>query len=93
MNTWFYWNTCRDTIKDKGISYYVIRLTDKENYVYEKHYVDYEHSLYTTYEVQSGTGVTKDNISDKNTELKEINDTLQNVALVDSLVKTITVQK
>ncbi len=93
INTWFYWNTCRDTIKDKGISFYVIRLEWQDAYVYEKHYIDYVHGLHTIYEIETWTGVTKDNIAEKNTQLKEENDTFQTVPLVDSLVKTITIQE
>lgn len=88
INTWFYWNTCRDLIKDKAISFNVIRL-EGEQYIYQKHYVDFINSFYGTYDIQTGTGVTKDNIAEKNTELKELNDTFSNVSLVDGLFKDI----
>gem|GEM_PF-3401517 len=93
INTWFYWNTCRDTIKDKGISFYVVLLGKDDTYIYQKHYVDFIHDFYGIYEVDRGTGVTKDNISEKNTKLKEINDTFENIDVVDSLMTTITAQK
>lgn len=70
LNTWYYWNTCRDVIKEKWISFYVIRL-DWDNYFYEKHYIDYNHLLYWTLLIETWTWVDSENISDKNEELKE----------------------
>ena len=43
--SWYYWNTCRDIIKDNWISFYVLSLVG-DTYVYEKHYVDLVHELY-----------------------------------------------
>jgi hypothetical protein len=53
INTWYYWNTCRDIIKDKGIKFNVIRL-EGDNYVYERHYIDFIHGFYGVYELESG---------------------------------------
>ena len=88
INTWFYWNTCRDFIKEKAITFNVIRLQD-EGYVYQKHYVDYINSFYGVYDIETGTWVTKENIKEKNAELKEKNDTFSNISLVDGLFKDI----
>ena len=88
LNTWFYWNTCRDIIKEKGISFYVLRL-DGEKYVYEKHYIDYVHGFYATYTVDTGTGIDKDTIAEKNSEFKERNDGFVLVEVTDSLMKSI----
>ncbi len=85
----YYWNTCRDIVKDKGISVYVIRL-DWDNYIYEKHYIDYTNWLYGVLELAVGTDVTKDNIEEKNNELKEINSTFEKTTEVDKLFRTIS---
>ena len=88
INTWFYWNTCRDLLKDKAISFNVLRINGEE-YVYQKHYVDFINSFYGTYDIETGTWVTKENIAEKNTEFKERNDTFSNITLIDSLFKDI----
>lgn len=78
-----YWNTCRPIVKEKGFSFYVLRL-EWENYVYEKHYVDTIHSIYAVYEVEVWEWVTKENLPEKNNELK-LKEFL-NVKLVDKLM-------
>ncbi len=88
INTWFYWNTCRDLLKDKAISFNVLRINGEE-YVYQKHYVDFVNSFYGTYDIETGTGVTKENIQEKNTEFKERNDTFSGISVVDSLFRDI----
>jgi len=88
INTWFYWNTCRDLLKDKVITFYVVKLNGEE-YVYEKHYVDYVNSFYGVYDVQTGTWITKDNIAEKNKELKALNEEFENTTQVDRLFKEI----
>jgi hypothetical protein len=69
-STWLYWNTCRPTVQGKGVSFYAVRLAGDNSYVYEKHYLDYSNELHGILELESGTWVTKDNIWEKNTELK-----------------------
>jgi hypothetical protein len=88
QKSWYYWNTCRDIIKDEWISFYVTRL-DWEDYYYEKHYLDFKHWFYWIYEIEKGQWVDKDNISDKNKELKELNETFTQVEIVDNLFKKI----
>ena len=92
INTWYYWNTCRDIIKDEGISYYVLRLNG-DTYNYEKHYVDYNHNLYWVYTVKSWIDADKENIQTdiaaQNKELKEKNEDFKQVEVVDSLFKEI----
>lgn len=73
MSGWYYWNTCRDIIKDKWISFFVVRL-DGDNYFYEKHYIDFKYWFYWVLELEKWEWVTKDNIKEKNSELKEWND-------------------
>lgn len=70
MKTWYFWNTCRDIVPGKGISFSLIRI-EGEKYVYEKHFLDFSHNWYATLELETWTGVTKDNIEEKNTQLKE----------------------
>ena len=86
ITTWFYWNTCRDLVKDSGIYYNVVRL-DGDDYVYERHYVDFIHGFYGTYELERGQWVTKETIAEKNTELKEAK--FENVDIVDGLMRDI----
>jgi len=88
LNSYYYWNTCRDLVKDKWIWFYVIRL-DWDKYIYEKDYIDLVHWFYWTYELETWTWVTKENISDKNKELKEKNRDFKNTEIVDNLFKKI----
>lgn len=85
---WFYWNTCRDIIKDRGISFYVLRL-EGDNYTYEKHYVDWIHNLYGVYEITTGTGVDSGTIAEKNSEFKELYAEDATISIVDTLFEEI----
>jgi len=71
--SWFYWNTCRDIIKDKWISVYVIRL-DWDKYIYEKKYFDLNHGLIWNYIVKDNIKADKENIA---TEIAELNSSLK----------------
>lgn len=86
LNTWFYWNTCRDIVVDYGIKFNVIRLSGDE-YIYERHYLDFRHGLYGVYELETGTGVDTENIAEKNNELKEREFPV--IEIVDDLMKDI----
>ena len=86
ITTWFYWNTCRDLVSNKALYYNVIRL-EGEAYVYERHYVDFVHSLYGSYELERGEWVTSENIAEKNTELK--GKVFENLEIVDGLMRDI----
>ncbi len=86
INNWFYWNTCRDLVAGEGIFYNVIRL-DGDEYVYERHYVDFVHGFYGSYELERGEWVTKDTIQQKNTELKS--QQFESVKVVDQLMRDI----
>lgn len=88
LNTYYFWNTCRDIVKDKGISFYVIFLSGP-TYTYQKHYVDYVHGFYAVYDIETGTGVDKDTISQKNDELKANNERFTKVVITDDLMKKI----
>lgn len=70
-STWVYWNTCRPLVQDSLIAFNVIRLTDNEGYKYEKHYIDFNSSLHWVMELESWTGVTKENIGEKNSEFRD----------------------
>ncbi len=85
--TWLYWNTCRPIVQWKWVSFYVIRLTGDDQYKYEKHYLDYENNLHWVQELQSWDGVTKENISAKNQELK--NETFDITDISDKLFQEI----
>lgn len=86
QSSWFYWNTCRDIVKEKGIYFNLIRL-EGENYVYERQYIDFEHGLFGSFELETGTGITKDTIQEKNTQLKDENFPVLEV--VDDLMRDI----
>ena len=86
-STWVYWNTCRATVSGKWISFYVLRLVWEENFKYEKHYLDYENGLHWIQELESGTGVTKENIWEKNTEFKSVDYEITTIS--DELFKEI----
>ena len=88
LNSYYYWNTCRDLVKDKGFGFFVIRL-DWDKYIYEKDYIDLVHWFYWTYELETWTGVTKENIAEKNKELKAKNKDFENIKIVDNLFKKI----
>ncbi len=76
LNTWFYWNTCRDIIKDKWISVYVLKF-DNDTYTYEKKYIDFNHWLVWDYILKTWIKADKENIktdiSKVNSELKQTN--------------------
>jgi len=73
VSSWFYWNTCRDIIKDKWISVYVIRL-DWDKYIYEKKYFDFNHGLIGNYIVKDNIEADKENIA---TQIAELNSSLK----------------
>jgi hypothetical protein len=86
INVWYYWNTCRDIVKDEWIKFNVIRL-EWDTYIYERHYIDFIHGFYGTYELELGEGVTSANIADKNAELKQRE--FPSLDIVDGLMKDI----
>ena len=86
QSSYYYWNTCRDIVKEKGIKFNLIRLQG-ENYVYERHYIDTINGLYGVVELERGTGVDKDSIAEKNTELKDQDFPLMQIT--DDLMKDI----
>ena len=88
QDSWYFWNTCRDIVKGKWISFYVIRLS-WEHYYYEKHYLDTLHNFYGIYELEKGSWVDKDNIAEKNRELKAKNEDFSTTNIVDDLFKKI----
>jgi hypothetical protein len=67
--TWAYWNTCRDTVKEKWISFYVLRL-EGDSYMYEKHYYDFVVGRYWIFSLEHGEWLTKEMMGDKNKEFK-----------------------
>lgn len=68
--TYSYWNTCRDLTKWTSITFFVLRL-NWDKYFYEKHYVNYDTKEHWILLLQTWTWVTKDNIAEKNSELKQ----------------------
>ncbi len=70
---WFYWNKCRDIIKWKWISVYVL-LLKWDKYVYKKIYFDYNHWLVGDYIVKKDIKADKENIS---SDISKINSQLK----------------
>ncbi len=83
--SWVYWNTCREIVNTKWVSINVLRL-EGEKYFYEKHFLDPTHELHGIFLLETGTWVTKENLADKNKELKGKE---YSTSLVDSLFKKI----
>ncbi len=88
LKTYFYWNTCRDIVDGKWISVYVVRLSN-ENYIYEKHYINSSENLYWVYEIEKWIWVTKENLADKNNELKAKNEWNVWITVTDNLFRKI----
>jgi len=86
MTSWYYWNTCRDIVKDKWIKFNVIRL-EGEKYIYERHYIDFIHGFYGSYELETGTEVSSDTIAEKNNLLKD--QEFPSMEIVDELLADI----
>jgi len=98
ISSWYYWNTCRDIVKWKWISFFVARL-DWNNYIYEKNYIDTSNWFYWTYEIEKGELFTGEDLTFsekleklniKRKELKENNAENKNrLSVVDNLFKKI----
>lgn len=65
----YYWNTCRPVQNENWIYVNVLSIS-WENYNYERLYLDKKHWLSGKILLETWTWVTKENISEKNTELK-----------------------
>jgi hypothetical protein len=87
LDGWFFWNTRRNISGDNGISFYVLRL-EGDNYFYEKHYYT-EKWIYWVVTLEKWTWVNLDNLQEKNTELKNVNDEFVITAISDVLFKQI----
>ena len=82
-----YWNTCRPLVNtDFWVSFFVVRL-EWDDYLYEKHYIDYKNGLHGILELETGTWVTRENMSEKNTEFRDKSFPILSVS--DSLFQTI----
>ncbi len=88
LNSWFFWNTCRPILWEEWVTFFVIRL-DWDEYVYEKHYYLSYKWMYGVLELERWTWVDNQNISDKNKELKEKNDSYPIMGIADNLFKQI----
>ncbi|MDP2090012.1 MAG: hypothetical protein Q8K30_00310 [Candidatus Gracilibacteria bacterium] len=85
---YFYWNTCRPLGNNEGFSFFVVRL-DGDKYFYEKHYYLSNNSIYGVQELESGEGVARETLGDKNTELKAKNSEYPILKISDSLFNEI----
>ncbi len=85
VKSWFFWNTCRNMVKDKLVSVYVLRI-NWTNYTYEKHYADYTKWFYWVLELESWTDyVTKENMEEKNVEFMNKNSSFKDIEKADKL--------
>lgn len=85
IDTYYYWNTCRDIVKWKWITFYITKLNWK-NYIYQKYYVT-NNWLVWVYDLErwEWNDFTKDLIKDKNDELKLKNADFEVTKIIDSL--------
>lgn len=68
---WYiYWNTCRPLTNNNWLFVNVLRIQD-DKYSYFRYYYDSKNTLEWIKELDSGTGINKENISDKNKEFKD----------------------
>ncbi len=81
LNTWFYWNTCRDIIKDKWISVYVLKF-DNDTYTYEKKYFDLNHWLVWDYILKTWIKADKQDIK---SDIAKVNSQLK-ITNKDSII-------
>ncbi len=68
--SWYYWNTCRPVVKDQSFWLNVLRL-DGENYVYEKHYFDTIKNIYAVATLETGSGITREQLPEQNTLFRQ----------------------
>ena len=87
IDWWFFWNTLRSISDENGVSFYVIRL-DWDNYFYEKHYYT-NNWIYWVMTLESWTWVNLEELEEKNTSLKDVNDDFVITAISDALFKKI----
>lgn len=87
IDGWFFWNTLSTISNWKGVSFYVVRL-DWDKYFYEKHYYT-NNWVYWILTLESGTWVSLDQLEEKNSSLKDINDEFVITAISDVLFKKI----
>ncbi len=66
--TWYYWNTCRPLWEN--IFYVNVLSLSWENYNYERLYLDTLNNNFAKILLETWTWVSKDNLKDKNDELK-----------------------
>lgn len=66
--TWYYWNTCRSFWEN--IFYVNVLSLSWENYNYERLYLDILNNNFAKILIETWTWVSKDNLKDKNDELK-----------------------
>lgn len=81
-----YWNTLRNIESDKWISFYLTRIIDENNYLYEKHYYT-QNWYYWIIKLEEWSWISSENISDKNFELKESNKDFVITQISDILFK------
>lgn len=68
--SWYYWNTCRPVVKDQSFAVHVLRL-DGENYLYEKHYFDTIKNMYAVATLETGSGITREQLPEQNAIFRE----------------------
>lgn len=66
--SWYYWNTCRPIYED-SFSLNVLSLSG-DTYTYEKHYIDRKYNFYGVVILETGSGVSQEQLATKAEELK-----------------------
>lgn len=81
--SWYYWNTCRPIYED-SFSFNVLSLSG-DTYTYEKHYIDRKYNFYGVVFLETGSGVSQEQLATKAEELK--GKTFEVSLLTDSVFK------
>lgn len=70
INAWYYWNTCRFIDWERWLKFNVLRL-EWDQYVYERHYIDIQASLYGILILERWDWIDRENIQEKNIEFSD----------------------
>ena len=85
LNWWFYWNSLRPISWSAGASVYVVRL-EWDKYIYEKHYYTPDWYHWVLF-LEEWTWVDRDNIWEKNIELRDQNADFSTSSVADKLFR------
>lgn len=70
LSAWYFWNTCRFIDWERWLKFNVLRL-DWDKYIYERHYIDRQASIYAVLELEQWEWIEQDMLPEKNTEFRD----------------------